>query len=163
MNVQKIDNQSLTTISQIAIPALTGGVLAQYCQELTLPAEIKAALKNSRLSQDKFVAKSVKLAKKSLKKIEKTQASEKAVKIAKGLPIVNMDCSKIKIDMEKVAVNAKEMYPKFKETAKIARKSLNKTLFGTIALIAGIKMVSMFVKKLKKIKDITQVATSTTA
>lgn len=163
MEVQNVNNKSSNVISQIVFPALAGGVLAQACHELTLPVETKAALKNSRLSQDKFVKKAVDFAEKSLKNIQATREAENAAKKVLGSTIVSFD--NVKTNIEKVAENAKEMYPKIQETAKIAKKSLNKTLIGTIALIAVVKIASMiFFNKQKNNKQIQgQTIKSTTA
>lgn len=150
MQVQNGNNSKMGVISEVAFPAIAGGVIAQSCHELMMPADFKFALRNTRMSQDKFVSNFRNLAEQTLKNIEAGREAQKAARMANGIPYINFDNAKI--DVEKVVERAKEVYPELQKTAKIAKKSLNRTLIATTALIAGIKIASMifFNKKYNK-------------
>lgn len=122
MIIQNKNNiQRNNSISQIAFPALAGGVIASSVHELLLPVEVKGALRISKLSQDAFIQKS----------------KEAAVETMKN--------TNLKINLNTIAENAKNLYPEMVETARVAKKALNKTLFTTIGLIAACKLISTII------------------
>lgn len=153
MQVQNNDSKQINPlgkISQVAFPALAGGVIAQSCHELMLPVETRFALKNARLSQDKFVAGMKQYAEQTMKELELSRAAEIAAKKANGIPYIEVGKT---INLETVAENAKKIYPELVDTAKNAKKALNKTLVSTAVLIAGAKLLSMAVFAHKNSKN----------
>lgn len=106
------------SLTNIAATAVLGGAVAAGAEKLALPATAKAALKNSRLSQDKFIVKAQKCA------------------------IDTMHNTGKKFDLEMIKENAAKIYPEMKELGVKTRKSLGKTFVGMAAAIAGAKLLS---------------------
>lgn len=106
------------SLTNIAATAVLGGAVATGAERLALNPTVKAALKNSRLSQDKFIAKAEKCAIKTMENTGKT------------------------FNMEMIKENAAKMYPEIKELGAKTRKSLGKTFIGMAAAIAGAKLLS---------------------
>ena len=116
MNVRPVDNQR-PTLGNILASSVVGGAVAAGAEKLLLPAEVKASLKNTRFGIDAYLKNAEKCANKTIK-------------------------NGIKVDVKKAVENAKNMYPEFLETAKVAKKSLAKTFLGVAGVIAGAKILS---------------------
>ena len=116
MNIQPVDNQR-PTLGNILASSVVGGAVAAGAEKLLLPAETKAALKNTRFGIDTYLKGAERCANKTLK-------------------------NGIKVDVKQAVENAKAMYPEFVEKAQIAKKSLAKTFLGVAGVIAGAKILS---------------------
>ena len=130
MRTEAVDNKK-PIINNILTSAVAGGAVAAGAEKLLLPAEVKAAIKNTRFGQDAF-----------LKKMEKAAFK-------------TMDKTGKQIGVGEVLKNAKAMYPEFVETAKVAKKSLAKTFLGMTAAIAGAKLLALAIvnAKAKKVQN----------
>lgn len=126
MNVQPVDNQR-PTVGNILASSVVGGAVAAGAEKLLLPAEVKASIKNTRFGIDAYLKNAEKCANKTLK-------------------------NGIKVDVKQAVENAKNMYPEFLETAKVAKKSLAKTFLGVAGVIAGAKILSEIILNRKQDK-----------
>jgi DNA topoisomerase VI subunit B len=125
MEVRPVSQQTnrKNTVLDTVTKSLAAGVIASEAHRLFIPAETRAALKNTSRGLDSFVQKSIKAAEKTMKNTGKT------------------------FDLREIAENAKNMYPDMLETAKSASKKLNKTLlFVSGAVLAGLTAINLIVK-----------------
>lgn len=116
MEIQSVNNKP--SLGNIAATAVLYGAIATGAERLALPATAKAALKNSRLTQDNFVMEAQKCAVEAMHNTGK------------------------KFDLEMIKENATKLYPEMKELGAKTKKSLGKTFVGVAAAIAGAKLLS---------------------
>ncbi len=124
MAIQNVDNTN-TKASGILLNSLAGGVIASEIHKALLPAETKAALKNTTCGVDNFVKNAQKAAQKTMKKTGKT------------------------FNLDNIAEKAKNMYPEMKETAANASKKLGKTFAVTAIGIAAGSFIGRMIAKSK--------------
>lgn len=129
MEVQAVNNRS-TKFENILSSAVLGGAVAAGAERLLLPAEVKAAIKNTRFGEDVYMKKAANALSKTMQKTGK------------------------QFNVETVMENAKNMYPEFKEVATVAKKSLTKTFLGVAGVIVGAKLLAELLsnKQQKKVQ-----------
>lgn len=115
----KTNNNTVNRYLDTVTKSLAAGVIASEAHRLFMPAETRAALKNTSRGLDSFVQKSIKAAEKTMKNTGKT------------------------FDLSRIAENAENMYPDMLKKAKSATKKLNKTL-GVVflATMAGLSVLN---------------------
>lgn len=130
MEVQATNNR--TPLKSIATTAVLGGAIAASIENSRFPNTVKAAVKNSKLTQDQFIAK----------------AEECAIK--------TMEQTGKKFDLEVIKQNAAELYPGMKKLGDKASKTikiqLGKAFICTAAVCAGVGLLSnaLLNKKIEK-------------
>lgn len=102
---------------------------------------VTAAIKNSFLSEDAYVKKTVDMAKKSMENLAKQSAKK-----AKDIPFIS-NMKKYNIDLNTVADNARAMYPGMKELGTHFTKRMVKGFAQFALLSLAIDAVSSFVGK----------------
>lgn len=104
-----------------------------------------AAIRNSFLSEDSYIKKTVDCAKKSMESLAETSAQR-----AKTAPFVN-NLKKYNIDLSQVAQNAKAMYPGMKQAGTVFLKEFGKTFVKFAAFSIAVDIaVGMVGKALDK-------------
>lgn len=126
MKTQAINNETAAVKNNPVITSVLCGTLAAGAEKLLLPAEAKAALKNTRAGQDAFLKKAEKCAVKTMKNTGKT------------------------FDLNVIKENAKNMYPQMQETASIARKKIGKTFIGAAGIVLAAKVAAGMIMKHKQ-------------
>ena len=112
--------------------AATTGAIGVGAQLLSLGSDRKdviAAIRNSFLTEDSYIKKTVDCAKKSMETLAEASAQR-----AKTAPFVN-NLKKYNLDLSQVAQNAKAMYPGMKQAGKFYLKQFGKT-FASLAVFS---------------------------
>ncbi len=125
--VSQSKSQNKFSYTNALSSAIIGGAAASEVQRALLPVEVKAALKNAKLGEDKFLQKTKAAAEKTLENL-KNNSSDSLLKK-----------NRFKISSpEEVVLNAKKAYPETVKVAKSANKALTKTFVGAAcAIFAG--------------------------
>lgn len=133
MDVQQTNNKPFSVKSTVTSAAL-GGLAAASLERAFLPAEVKAAVKNTRMGQDAFLKSAKVAAEKTIKNLDKANVTHK-------------------INVDKVVANAKEMYPEFAKTAKAANKVFARTFVGVAAAVVLGRTISSLILKSRANKE----------
>lgn len=124
--------------------AATTGAIGVGAQLLALGSDRKnvvAAIRNSFLSEDSYIKKTVDCAKKSMESLAEVSAQK-----AKTAPFVN-NLKKYNIDLSEVAQNAKAMYPSMKQSGKFFLKQFGKTFASLAAFSIALDIATGIVSK----------------
>lgn len=144
MEVRQVSQQNTnkgTAILNTVTTALVTGAVASEAQRLTMPAEVRAAIKNTTGGVDAFVKKSVKAASKTIENLSKEKAVDSAFKIRNKKDFIKG------INIEEIAEKAKNIYPEMEKVANEATKKLNKTFIGVSGIVLAGLVVAGLIKK----------------
>ncbi len=130
MKTQETGNNNYFSSQKIISSSILGGLAAASVERAFLPAEVKAAIKNTRFGEDAFLKKTAKCAEKTMK---------------------NLGTSKISV--KHTIENAKKLYPEFVETAKTANKQFAKTFIGIAGTIMAAKLITSAILKSRMSKE----------
>ena len=130
MKTQETGNNNYFSSQKIISSSILGGLAAAGIERAFLPAEVKAAIKNTRFGQDAFIKKTKACAEKTIQNIGSSR-----------------------INIEQTIENAKNMYPNFVKTAKAANKQFAKTFIGIAGTIACAKILSSLILKSRESKE----------
>lgn len=137
MEVRQVSQQNTKgkAILNTVTTALVTGAVASEAQRLTMPVEVRAAIKNTTGGVDAFVKKSVKAAAKTIENLNKENVVDSAFKINNKKDFIKG------IDLKEIAEKAKNIYPEMEKVANAATKKLNKTFIG----VSGIALAGLIV------------------
>lgn len=125
--------------------AATTGAIGVGAQLLSLGRDrndVVAAIKNSFLTEDSYIKKTVDCAKKSMENLAEVSAQK-----AKTAPFVS-NLKKYNVDLSQVAQNAKAMYPGVKQAGKFYLKQFGKTFATLAAFSIALDIASGVVSKI---------------
>lgn len=123
--------------SNVISTAAKCGIIAAGIERAFLPAEAKAAIRNTMFGEDVYLKKVGKAAEKTIKNLSN---NSNTIKLPQA------------IDVNQVKENAKNLYPKMKEITKAANKQFVKTavIIGLSCAIGKVIGDAIVAKKAQK-------------